>query len=77
VRVWDLANRASCHTLSGHTSRVKTLVVAPDGSRLALRQRRQSGAGLELGYRCTTHVAVRRKPLVPPRTDIDNDRNRR
>jgi WD40 repeat protein len=35
VRVWDPATGQTRHTLTGHTSPVGALVVAPDGSWLA------------------------------------------
>jgi WD40 repeat protein len=35
VRIWDPASGTARHTLTGHTGKVQTLVVAPDGSWLA------------------------------------------
>jgi WD40 repeat protein len=35
VRIWDPATGVARHTLTGHTGRVVTLAVAPDGSWLA------------------------------------------
>ena len=35
MHVWDPVTGATCHTFTGHTSQVVTLVEAPDGSWLA------------------------------------------